>query len=151
MRALFRRLYRKFLAPLVDESIARHLMLEYHVFGGATSRLDIDPTASVMNALFNVSSGTIRVERNVTFGHNVCVLTGRHDVASRGPARQGQWPPIGCDIVIREGAWLASNVTVVGPAEIGAHAVIAAGAVVRGTIPPGVLAGGVPAQVIKEI
>lgn len=151
MRALIRAIYKRFFAALVDEAIIRHMLLEYHVFGGDARRLELAPTAKVMNALFNVSSGTIRVEQNVTFGHNVSVLTGWHDPSRRGAERQEHWADKGHDIIIREGAWLASNVTIIGPAEIGAHAVIAAGAVVRGNIPARVLAGGVPAKVLKEI
>jgi acetyltransferase-like isoleucine patch superfamily enzyme len=65
--------------------------------------------------------------------------------------RKENWSEGGHDIILREGVWIASNVTVIGPAEIGAHSVIAAGAVVRGNIPPGVMAAGVPAKVIREL
>jgi len=151
MHAIFRWLYYRTFGPFVEKSIHRHLLLEPHIFGGDKHRVNLHPSVKPMNALFNVSSGTITVEKDVTFGHNVCLLTGWHDPARRGPARSQEWANEGHDIVIREGVWLASNVTVNGPAEIGAHAVIAAGAVVTGNIPARVMAGGVPAKVIKEI
>jgi len=151
MRAFFRWMYERTFGPLVEVSIHRHLLLEPHIFGGDKTRVRLHPSVKPMNTLFNVSSGTITVEKDVTFGHNVCVLTGWHDPAQRGLARSQEWAKEGHDIVIREGVWLASNVTVIGPAEIGAHAVIAAGAVVTGNLPARVMAGGVPAKVIKEI
>jgi acetyltransferase-like isoleucine patch superfamily enzyme len=60
-------------------------------------------------------------------------------------------PQQGRDIVVGTGAWLGSNVTVLGPCSIGAHAVIAAGAVVTGVVEAGWIYGGVPARPIKRI
>jgi acetyltransferase-like isoleucine patch superfamily enzyme len=151
MRALLHWIYQKTFGPFVEQAITRHLLLEPHIFGGDPKRVQLHPTVKPMNTLFNVSSGKITVEKDVTFGHNVSVLTGWHDPSRQGPARGENWAKEGHDILIREGVWLASNVTVVGPAEIGAHAVIAAGAVVTGNIPARVMAGGVPAKVIKDI
>lgn len=52
-------------------------------------------------------------------------------------------------VEIGAGAWLAARVTVLPGARIGAGAVIAAGSVVAGEIPPGVVAGGIPARVLR--
>src|SRR6266852_2737771 len=52
-------------------------------------------------------------------------------------------------VEIGEGAWLAARVTVLPGARIGARAVIAAGSVVSGEIPAGVVAGGIPARVLR--
>jgi acetyltransferase-like isoleucine patch superfamily enzyme len=53
------------------------------------------------------------------------------------------------DIEIGDGAWLAARVTVLPGARIGRGAVIAAGSVVAGDIPPGAVAGGIPARVLR--
>jgi acetyltransferase-like isoleucine patch superfamily enzyme len=144
-------LYARHIGPLVDRDIFDHLLMRHHVFGGDTRRVHVSPTATLMNALLNVSSGEIWIEDNVFLGHNVCLITGSHDPNLRGVERKENWAEGGRDIILREGVWIASNVTVIGPAEIGAHSVIAAGAVVRGNIPPGVMAAGVPAKVIREL
>lgn len=81
-------------------------------------------------------------------GHNVCLLTGTHDITEFGKSRQDTMPTSGRDVVIRTGAWVASNATVVGPCVVGEHAVIAAGAVVVKDVPPFAIVGGVPAKVI---
>jgi len=52
-------------------------------------------------------------------------------------------------IEIGDDVWLAIRVTVMPGSKIGAGAVISAGSVVDGEIPPGVLAAGVPARVIR--
>ena len=53
-------------------------------------------------------------------------------------------------IRIGAGCWLAGRVTVLPGADIGAGSVIAAGSVVDGSIPPGVVAAGVPARVLRK-
>ncbi len=54
-------------------------------------------------------------------------------------------------IVIEDGVWLAGRVTVRPGARIGAGSVITAGSVVEGEIPPGVVAGGSPARVLRPV
>ncbi len=144
-------IYRRYLAPRVDRQIYDHLLMRSHVFGGDESRVEVAPTALVGNALFNVVSGEIRIEDHVSLGHNVCLLTGTHDPALRGHDRQWTWPKEGRDITIKRGAWLASNVTVIGPAVIGENSVIAAGSLVNKDIPDNVVAAGTPARVIKKL
>lgn len=54
-------------------------------------------------------------------------------------------------VEIGEGAWLAGRVTVLPGSRIGAGAIITAGSVVDGEIPPGVVAGGNPARVLRRV
>jgi maltose O-acetyltransferase len=54
-------------------------------------------------------------------------------------------------ITIEAGVWLAARVTVVKGAHIGKGSVIGANSVVAGVIPPGVVAAGVPARVIRPV
>lgn len=54
-------------------------------------------------------------------------------------------------ITIGKDVWIGANVTVVPGVDIGDGAVIAAGAVVTQNVPPNVIAGGVPAKVLKKI
>lgn len=54
-------------------------------------------------------------------------------------------------ISIGDRVWIGANSVILRGASIGADSVIAAGSVVRGSIPPGVLAAGVPAKVIRPL
>jgi len=94
----------------------------------------------------------ISARKRVTIGRGVMI--GNHSIISdteypgplEGPALEEPRP-----IVIEDGAWLAVRVVVLPGTKIGANSVISAGSVVSGEIPPGVIAGGVPAQILRTI
>ncbi len=135
-----------FLEPMVNE-----VRLHSPLVLGDRRRIVIHPTAEVQNALLNVISGRITVEENAFFGHNVSLLTGRHNFMKFGAERQRSAPGEGYDITIRHGAWIASNAIIVGPCEIGAHAVVAAGSVVTRNVLPYQMVAGAPARVIRVL
>jgi acetyltransferase-like isoleucine patch superfamily enzyme len=118
---------------------------------GPPGRLDIAASAVVNDALLNTESGTITIAADAFFGHRVSVLTGTHDIALRGLERQRAVPPAGRDIHIGEGAWIGSGAIVLGPCRIGAHAVVAAGAVVTEDVAPETLVAGVPARTVRSL
>ena len=120
---------------------------------GPENRLQISPLASMNTCFFNMNSGNIVIGDYTFAGSNVSVLTGSHDVYLQGLLRRDAEYKEGNDILIGRGVWLASNVTVLGPCQIGDNAVVAAGAVVTpGTnIPPNTIYGGVPARMISKI
>ena len=53
-------------------------------------------------------------------------------------------------LVIEDDVWIGTNVTILDGVTVGAHSVIAAGAVVTKDIPPWSIVGGVPARVIRS-
>ena len=110
------------------------------------ARVQIASTVGLNDVLLNVGGGTITLEEHVFFGHGVSLLAGTHDPGLRGVERMLICETEGYDIVVETGAWIASNVTVLGPCRIGAHAVVCAGAVVRADVAPGEIVGGVPAR-----
>ena len=135
------------LAPI----IAQRMLVIPRVWGGDNpSRISLGKNVVVNNALFNVESGNIVLEDEVFFGHNVCILTGTHNWTKKGLERQQSIPSQGRDIVIHRGAWIPSNVTVIGPCDIGENSVIAAGSVVTGNISANSIYGGSPAKFIKK-
>jgi acetyltransferase-like isoleucine patch superfamily enzyme len=118
---------------------------------GERARLHIAPTATVNNALFNLSAGEITVGDHAFFGHNVSVLTGTHDVTKFGAERKKAHPREGRDVVIGEGVWVATNATIIGPCTIGEHAVVGACSLVQGDVEPYTVVAGVPAKEVKRI
>ena len=149
------------LQDLIREAVAEHE--ERHPHGepedpltrmlvhGDRSRLHIAPTATVNNALFNLSAGDVTVHDHAFFGHSVSVLTGTHDVNKFGAERKKAHPRAGRDVVIGEGVWVATNATIIGPCTIGEHAVVGACALVQGDVEPYSVVAGVPAKEVRRI
>lgn len=95
-------------------------------------------------------SGGIEIGDDVMLGPGVRLFAENHnfdDADSESIKEQGvTWSPI----VIEDGAWLASGVTVTSGVRIGKGAVIAAGAVVTRDVPAGGVYGGIPARDLKK-
>ena len=88
----------------------------------------------------------VRIGSNVMLG-NYCIIA---DTEIPGIGEPPGGPSIDPrPVEIGDGAWLAARVTVLPGTRIGAGAVIAAGSVVAGDIPPGSLAGGIPARILR--
>jgi acetyltransferase-like isoleucine patch superfamily enzyme len=102
---------------------------------------------------------SISVGTRVVLGDNVriaqrCFLAGYPghplDAAERAaglPCTEGQ---IG-DIVLEADVWLGTGVMVMPGVRIGRGTVVAAGSVVTRDLPPGVIAGGMPARIIRDL
>ena len=99
----------------------------------------------------------VKVGKNVFVGPNCALVTPVHPLLSGERNERTREdgsvfvPEYAKPIVIGDGCWLATNVTVCGGAVIGSGSVIAAGSVVTGEIPPNSLAGGVPCRVIRPL
>jgi|GEM_PF-2349204 len=137
----------KILMPYLAEAEMRQLRI-----WGDKSRLHLErATISVNDLLANTRSGHITIEEECFFGHRCMLLTGTHDYSKTGHERLTAVPDSGRDIVIKRGAWLGSGVTVLGPATIGENAVVAAGSLVTGNVPPNTIVAGRPAHPVKKI
>ncbi len=128
-----------------------HLLLTTPLIYGDRSRLFVSASATINNTLFNLKSGRIDVHDDVMLAHNVCLLTGTHATDAFGSERIGSHPIQGRDIVIEEGAWIASNTTVLGGCRVGRHAVVAAGSVVTHDVPAYTIVAGIPARTIRRL
>jgi acetyltransferase-like isoleucine patch superfamily enzyme len=132
------------------EEIAHRLMYIPRIFGDR-GRLNLGRNVVLNDALINTTSGLVTLKDFSFCGHGVCILTGTHDYRHLNFDRQTSVPPSGRDIVINEGAWLGSNVTVIGPCVIGAHSVVAAGSLVLRDVEAYSIYAGVPAKKVKHI
>lgn len=88
----------------------------------------------------------IRLRDQVVIGSRVVInsgvqlLTGSHDL------KDPQWRVYSKPIVIEDYAWIATNAIILPGVRIGRGAVVGAGAVVRGNVPPDVIVTGNPAH-----
>ena len=123
-----------------------------HFLHGPPERLTIGKRVALANTLFNTRSGKIVIGDGVIFGHNVMVLTGVHDMHLEGSEeRRITLVDDARVIYIKNRAWIASGVIIIGPVAIGENSVIGSGSVVVKDIPDSVLAVGNPARVVKKI
>lgn len=90
----------------------------------------------------------IKIGSNCDLGPRVMIVTGTHCIDTEGPRVAGEG--FSLPITIGEGCWICAGATILGGTHIGSRSIVAAGAVVKGDFPSGVLIGGIPARVLKE-
>ncbi|MGB3187190.1 MAG: sugar O-acetyltransferase [Ornithinimicrobium sp.] len=90
----------------------------------------------------------VTIGDDVQIGPNVQILTATHPLEP-DPRRQ-KWEAAQ-PITIGDNVWLGGGVIVCPGVSIGADTVVGAGSVVSRDLPPGVLAVGSPARVIREL
>jgi acetyltransferase-like isoleucine patch superfamily enzyme len=79
------------------------------------------------------------------------VSGGAYDYSSPVPFSQQEGSYGMRELIIGRNCWFGAHVTVTDKARIGEHCVLGAGAVVNGEIPPGSVAVGMPARVVKSL
>lgn len=103
-----------------------------------------------------ISSSVLVADRSIRLGNRVMIGvncniydTDFHplEAVSRIQGKCGKAAPV----VIEDDVWLCMNVTVLKGVTIGRGSVVASNSVVVSDIPPGVLAGGIPARVIRPL
>jgi len=100
-----------------------------------------------LGVLINLGA-RVHIGDRVALGHQVMILTDSHPIG-RPERRAG--PVFARPVRIGNGAWLGTRALVLPGVEIGAGAVVAAGAVVIQNIPPHTLVGGVPARILRKL
>jgi acetyltransferase-like isoleucine patch superfamily enzyme len=111
---------------------------------GAQGRITIGDRAAINGFCKIYGHGTVTIGEDAQLGPGVLITTTGHDY-------RGQLETSFSPVVIGRRVWIGANVTVLPGVEIGDEAVIGAGSVVTKSIPPRVVAVGVPARVIKSI
>jgi carbonic anhydrase/acetyltransferase-like protein (isoleucine patch superfamily) len=94
-----------------------------------------------------VSHARIAVGARTMIAHNCSLMDANHAVeagisASASPGRAAE-------VVIGEDCWLGTGVIVLAGVHIGARTIVGAGSVVTKSLPPDVVAAGVPARVLR--
>ena len=91
----------------------------------------------------------IVIEDQVTISHRVMILT--HTDAGQSPLKDQYIPTSQAPVIIRRGAYIGANVTILEGVEIGEASIVGAGAVVTRSVPAGTVVAGVPARFIKNL
>lgn len=93
------------------------------------------------------SEGRIVIGEDALFGPRVYITASNYRYDAGGPIwRQ---PRVEKDVMIGTDVWLGADVIVLSGVTIGDGCVVAAGGVVTRDLPPGAIAAGVPARIVK--
>lgn len=93
--------------------------------------------------------GKIIIGDNVMVGPNVVMRTANHKYDNLTVPMNIQGHTVQ-DITIEDNVWIAANVVVLGGVKIGTGSIIAAGSVVTKDIEANVIAGGIPAKILRK-
>jgi FkbH-like protein len=113
---------------------------------GPSGRLEVGDGVWVNFGCVFSAKQHIRVGNGSHFGQH-CIIADSDSPEVDVPAGPGEAMPI----EIGKDVWVAGRVTVRPGAKIGDRSVITAGSVVEGEIPAGVVAGGIPARVLRSL
>ncbi|HEX4818587.1 MAG TPA: acyltransferase [Acidimicrobiales bacterium] len=98
---------------------------------------------------FVVGHRSIEIGDDVTTGPYVYITDQNHVYADVNTPIADQWPEED-PVTIGSGCWLGANVIVLPGAHIGDNVAVAAGSIVRGTLPDRCVAAGAPAKVVRR-
>lgn len=94
--------------------------------------------------------GGLVIGDNVSIAHQSSILTFNHTWSDlKAPIKYN--PIEQAPVIIGDDVWIGCGVRVMPGVTIGTRAIVAAGAVVTSDVPSGVIVGGVPAKVLREI
>jgi acetyltransferase-like isoleucine patch superfamily enzyme len=112
-------------------------------------RLEVGDDCYFGRELFLDLQDKIIIEDQVTISHRVMILT--HTDAGTSPLRDEFIPTAQGPVIIRRGAYIGANVTILQGVEIGESSIVGAGAVVTRSVAPASVVAGVPAKTIKTL
>ena len=131
----------------------------YHVNMYKPCKLLIDRPGGSINIGKNtrIHGSCIHAYEEITIGEN-CLIAANcqiidgngHDLSLQNPENRIHTKGHSNPIIIEDHVWIATNVVVLPGVKIGKGSVITANSVVHKNIPPGVIAGGNPIQVINN-
>lgn len=93
--------------------------------------------------------GGIEIGSFTRIGTNTTIISSDHGFANTRLLIKDQ-ELLGKKIIIGKNVWIGANVTILKGVNIGDNSIIAAGAVITKDIPSNVIAGGVPARILKN-
>jgi acetyltransferase-like isoleucine patch superfamily enzyme len=96
-----------------------------------------------------VAHHSILIGDDVFTGPYVYITDQNHAYADPDMPIGRQWP-VNTAVSIGSGTWLGAGAVILPGASVGRNVVVAAGSVVRGTIPDRCVVAGVPAKVVRE-
>jgi len=118
------------------------------IYGGGRVSIGANSWLSPGCTIYSHTDAAIDIGANCDIGPQVVFVTGSHE---QGTAGRRAGTGTAESIRIGHGCWIGARSTILGGVEIGDGCIVAAGAVVTESLPPNVLAAGVPAVVKRPL
>jgi putative colanic acid biosynthesis acetyltransferase WcaF len=135
---------KRWLLRIFGAAMGRDVVIKPHVRIKFPWRCEIGNNCWIGEDVWIDNLAAVRIATDVCLSQGVYLCTGSHD------HRSISFDLIVKPIVIEEQAWIAARSIVLQGVTIGRGAVVAAGSVVTGDVPSGVIVGGSPCSVIGE-
>lgn len=123
-----------------------HINLPFHCDYGCNIHIGENFFANFNLTILDEASVTIG--DNVLIGPNVSIYTACHPLNAEHRRTGDEWAE---PVTIGSDVWIGGSATILPGVTIGNGSVIGAGAVVTKNVPSGVIVGGNPARIIKQI
>ena len=127
-----------------------HKIKFFNLYAGRLSNLSLGSKVFVGDDCLLDLADKIKIEDNVTVAERVLILT-HMNVGYKDHPLQKYFPRFSASVELKKGCFIGANSTILPKVTIGEQSFIAAGSVVTKSIPNRVLAGGVPAKIIRKI
>lgn len=137
---------RAILADITQSNIDESVIVNLPFYSDFGRHIRIGKNVFINTGCTFTDLGGITIEDDVLIAPKVMIATVNHP---ENPAdRRGL---ILKPVVIKQGAWIGANATILGGVTIGKNAIISAGAVVSKDVPDNAIVAGVPAKIIRQI
>ena len=113
-------------------------------------RVVVRPGSTISAANYENGTGVI-IEDDVLLGPSVSIFVTKHRFEEPDVLISDQGYHKSEEVIIKEGAWIGANVTILPGVTIGKNSVVGAGSVVMNSIPDRLLAAGNPARIVREL
>jgi acetyltransferase-like isoleucine patch superfamily enzyme len=130
-------------------SLGKHSVVEdYSCINNAVGDIIIGDYTRI--GIHNTIIGPVNIGSHVNLAQGITVTALNHNF-SDSTQRIDQQGVTTLPVIIADDVWIGANAVILPGVTIGRHSVVAAGAVVTHDVPPGSVAAGVPARVIKQL
>ena len=113
------------------------------------SKIEFGNNIFINNNFVIIAEDCVQIGNDILIGTNVEITDS--DFHNLNPAERFGGKHEVSKVVIEDNVWIGSNVKILKGVTIGKNSVIANGSVVTKSIPQNVVAGGIPAKIIKHI
>lgn len=143
-------LLRYFNLKSASNNIGQNIYIASNVIIKNSQKLALGNNFSLHEFSYLDAIGGITIGNNVSIAHNCSLVSFEHTWNNNKVSIKYN-PTINQEIIIGNDVWIGCGVRILSGAVIGNRVVVAAGAVVKGSLESGYLYGGVPARKLKKL